>query len=404
MIRFAVLGAALGGLLMLAQLLVAEEIAPAPKPDPKPDPKPLAVATINGQDLTLREVEDALLRKEGTDLIEEWVHDHLQKLDYAALKDDDIILSIGFNKIGRRELADALLRKGAGKVRDELINIRLVEQAIAAAGIVVGEADIDATWERMKRKFEETQAKTADGTRIDFINYLSVKEKMTPEVFRTQKGFRMLAGLQALVHFQAKDEWKDDELRAWFAAHLELYRQLEGVKLSLIAIPYQPQSGAGGLPEITAAERERLMKVMDSLYKQVASKQVPFGQVWALYARGYDVDVGPGGRAGWVDRAGKRKDPKARAIGSDAMATAWEITKFPTLLPPLAAGDWGVEIVQVEAHRPAKEPVYEDLRATVKADRIDESLEQRTEALLKQLRHDAKIDYASLPDIINGKR
>lgn len=370
----------------------------------EPAPVPLAVATINGQALTLREVEDALLRKEGTDLIEEWVHDHLQNINYSALKDDDIILSIGFNKIGRRELADALLRKGAGKVRDELINIRLVEQAIAAAAITVSDADIDATWERMKRKFEEQQAKTPDATRIDFINYLNVKEKMTPEVFRAQQGFRMLAGLQALVHFNTKDEWKDDELRAWFATHLDRYRQLEAVKLSLIAIPYQPQPGAGGLPEITAAERERLMKVMDSLYTQIFSKQVPFGQVWALYARGYDPDVGAGGRIGWVDRAGKRKDSKARTLGRDLMATAWEITKFPTLLPPLAAGDWGVEIVQVEAHRPAKEPVYEDLRATVKADRIDETLEQRTEALLNQLRHDAKIDYASLPDIINGKR
>jgi len=396
MIRCALLGAVLYGSAFVGFSLTAAERVP--------NPNPLAVATINGQALTLREVEDALLRKEGTDLIEEWVHDHLQKLDFAELKDDDIILSIGFNKIGRRELADALLRKGAGKVRDELINIRLVEQAIAASGITIGETEIDATWERMKRKFEENQAKTPDGTRIDFVNYLNVKEKMTPEIFRAQQGFRMLAGLQALVHFKAKDEWKDDELRAWFATHLDRYRQLEGVKLSLIAIPYQPQPGAGGRPEITAAERERLMKVMDSLYAQISSKQVPFGQVWALYARGYDNDVGPGGHAGWVDRTGKRKDPKARPLGTDLMATAWEITKFPTLLPPLAAGDWGVEIVQVEAHRPAKEPVYEDLRATVKADRIDESLEQRTEALLNQLRHDAKIDYASLPDIINGKR
>ena len=396
MIRRALLSTAVGGWVLMGLSLRAEE--------PAPTLKPLAVATVNGQALTLREVEDALLRKEGTDLIEEWVHDHLQRLDFAALKDDDVILSIGFNKIGRRELADALLRKGAGKVRDELINIRLVEQAIAASGITIGEPEIEATWERMKRKFEENQNKTPDATRMDFINYLNVKEKMTPEVFRAQQGFRMLAGLQALVHFRAKDEWNDDDLRAWFALHLERYRQKEGVKLSLIAIPYQLQPGVGGLPEITAAERERLMKVMDSLYSQISAKQVPLGQVWALYARGYDPDVGPGGRAGWVDRAGKRKDPKARPLGTDLMATAWEITKFPTLLPPLAAGDWGVELVQVEAHRPAKEPVYEDLRATVKADRIDESLEQRTEGLLKQLRHDAKIDYASLPDIINGKR
>lgn len=365
-----------------------------------------SVATVNGAALTLREIEDAMLRREGADLIEEWVHEHLLKLDYSAMKDDDTILTIGFNKIGRRELADALLRKGAGKVRDELINIRLVEQAIAAAGITVGEAESDATWERMKKRFDEQQAKAGDGTRIDFINYLNVKEKMTPEVFRTQAGFRMLAGLQALVHYRAKDEWNDDDLRAWFKAHLERWRQLEGVRLSLIAIPYRPEPGPDGKPVVSAAERERLQSVMDSLHRQIAAKDkpMPFAQAWALYARGYDTAVGPGGRAGWVDRAGKRHDPNARLLGSDLMKTAWALDRFPTLLPPMAAGDWGVELALVEGHRPAKEPVYEDLRDAIKADRIDETLEQRTETLLRDLRHDAKIEYASLPDIINGKR
>jgi hypothetical protein len=363
-----------------------------------------AVATINGQPLTLRDIEDALLRKEGGDLIEGWVHDHLQKIDYATLKDDDIILSIGFNKIGRRELADALLRKGAGETRKDLINIRLVEQAIAAAGITVGADEIEATWQRMKRTFEQQQAKAGEGTRIDFINYLNVKEKMTPEVFRAQPGFKMLAGLQALIHFQAKDEWKDEELRAWFAVHRERYRQREAVRLSLIAIPYQAQPGAGGMPEITAGERERLMKVMDALARQISSKQMSFSQVWALYARSYDPDVGPGGHTGWVDRDGKRKDPQARVLGADLVAAAWAVKTFPAMLPPLAAGDWGVELALVEAHRPEKEPVYEDLRQTIKDDRIDETLELRTAALLERLRHEAKIDYASLPDIINGKR
>ncbi len=372
--------------------------------EPVVPPKPLTVATVNGVALTLRDIEDALLRKEGADLVEEWVHSQLQQLDFTKLKDDDTVLTIGFNKIGRRELADALLRKGAGKVRDEMINIRLVEQAIAAAGIVVGQAEFDATWERMKLKFEEQQAKSGENARIDFVNYLSVKEKMTPELFRAQPGFRMLAGLQALVHQRAKDEWDDDDLRAWFAAHRERWRQTEGVKLSLIAIPFQREPGPGGTPTVTAAERERLMSVMDALHRQIAAKELPFGQVWALYARGYDTDVAPGGRAGWVDRAGKRADPKARVLGVDLLNAAWAVERFPMLLPPMAAGDWGIELAQVEAHRPLKEPVYEDLRAAIKADRIDDSLEQRTEALLKTLRHDAKIEYASLPDIINGKR
>ena len=109
----------------------------------------------------------------------------------------------------------------------------------------------------MKLKFEEQQAKSGDSARIDFVNYLSVKEKMTPELFRAQPGFRMLAGLQALVHQRAKDEWDDDDLRAWFAAHRERWRQTEGVKLSLIAIPFQREPGQGGTPVVTAEQLAR---------------------------------------------------------------------------------------------------------------------------------------------------
>ena len=390
----------LAALLVLGFALAAVETAPAPAASP-------AVATIDGSPVTLRELEDVLLKKEGADLVEEWVHGQLQGLDFAKLQEDDVILAIGFNKITRREIADSILRKGVGKARDELINIRLVEGAIAQAGIVVGPEQLDATWERMRKRFEE---KVADGgdTRIDFVNYLQVKEKMTPEQFRAQAGFRMLAGLQALVHHQAKDEWDDPALRAWFDANKGRWRITESVDLAVIAIPYNREPGPDGQPVVTAAERERLMQVMVSLYRQVSSrdpKALGFARTWLLYGKSWDPETKDGGRVGFVDRAGRREGAgaKTRIIGADLMTAAWNVASFPTLLPPIAS-DWGVELAEVRGHRAAREPVYEDLRQRVQSDRIDETLEQRTEAVLKGLRAKAKIEYASLPDIINGKR
>lgn len=387
--------------LVLASALFAAEVVPAPAPSP-------AVATIDGSPVTLRELEDVLLKKEGADLVEEWVHGQLQGLDFAKLQEDDVILAIGFNKITRREIADSILRKGVGKVRDELINIRLVEAAIAQAGITVGPEQLDATWERMRKRFEEKMAADGDGTRIDFVNYLQVKEKMTPEQFRAQAGFRMLAGLQALVHHQAKDEWDDPALRAWFDANKGRWRVTESVDLAVIAIPYNREPGPDGQPVVTAAERERLMLVMTSLYRQVSSKDpkaLGFAKTWTLYGKSWDPETKEGGRVGFVDRSGRREGAgaKTRIIGADLMTAAWNATTFPTLLPPIAS-DWGVELAEVRGHRAAREPVYEDLRQRVQSDRIDETLEQRTEGLLKGLRTKAKIEYASLPDIINGKR
>lgn len=386
----------LAALLILGLALIAGEPSPSP-----------AVATIDGSPVTLRELEDVLLKKEGADLVEEWVHGQLQGLDFAKLQDDDVILAIGFNKITRREIADSLLRKGVGKVRDELINIRLVEAAIAEAGITVGPEQLDATWERMRKRFEE---KIADGgdTRIDFVNYLQVKEKMTPEQFRAQAGFRMLAGLQALVHHRAKDEWDDPALRAWFDANKARWHRTEAVDLAVIAIPYNREPGPDGLPVVTAAERERLMQVMVSLYRQLSSKDpkaLGFARTWALYGKSWDPETRDGGHVGFVERSGRRDGATGttRILGAELMAAAWNVAVFPTLLPPIAS-DWGVELAEVRGRRAAREPVYEDLRERVKADRIDETLEQRTEAVLKGLRTKAKIEYASLPDLINGRR
>ncbi len=390
-------------ILLPVVLLAAEPVAPPVTPLVAPRISP-TVATVNGIPLTLRDVEDSLLRREGGELVEEWVHHQLEALDFTKLTDDDVILAIGFNKITRREIADSLLRQGVGKVRDELINIRLVEQAIAAAGIVVGPAEIDATYLRMSKRFAADLAKKGD-TQIDFANYLQVKEKMTPEQFRAQPGFRMIAGLQALVHLRAKDEWNDDDLRAWFTANRQRWRQIEAVDLAVIAIPYRQEPGPNGRPIVAPAERERLMQVMDSLSRQITGRQLTFGQIWALYAKTWDPEVHDGGRVGWVEVNGRREGAgdKTRIIGPEVMNAAWTVTTFPTLLPPLA-GTWGVELAEVRAHRPLKEPVYEDVRNQVHADRVDETLDLRTNTLLRELRQKAKIDYASLPEIINGQR
>lgn len=388
------------GLVLVSGLVAAVEPVKPPMVSVSP-----TVATVNGAPLTLREIENSLLKKEGSDLVEEWVHHQLEHLDFTTMQDDDIILSIGFNKITRGEIADSLLRKGVGKVRDELINIRLVEQSLASAGIVVGAADLASAYERMEKRFTDEQNKKGDDTRIDFTNFLSVKEKMTPEQFRGQPGFRMIAGLQTLVHQQAKNEWNDQELRGWFEANTARYRQTEAVELAVIAIPYRQEPGPNGQPIVTPAERERLSQVMDSLFRQITSKQLSFAQVWALYAKTWDREVQDGGRVGWVEVSGRRDgaSDKTRIIGPEVMKAVWPLVKFPTLLPPLA-GAWGVEIAEVRAHRPAKEPLYEEVRTLVHADRVDETLDVRTATLLRDLRQQAKIDYASLPEIINGPR
>src|SRR5262245_18916586 len=119
------------------------------------EPASDAVAVVNGETLTLRMLEDSMLRKEGAELVEELVQRELDKMPWTELKDDDVIVQIANWRLRRVGLAAQLLGTSAGKVRDELINITLVKQAMAAAGLTVGDEDIKNEIARMQARLDE---------------------------------------------------------------------------------------------------------------------------------------------------------------------------------------------------------------------------------------------------------
>ncbi len=375
--------------LLLTALLSAADAPPAD-----------AVALVGGEPITLRQVEDSLLAKEGKEAVQTWVDQHLERIDWDRLGDEDPVLTIGFNKITRKELATALAAKGAGKVRDDLINIAIVDQALKKAGVVVLPAQVRATWERMARKFQEDMAKKGN-TQVDLASWIKTKEGLTIEQFQAQPGFRMLAGLQALIHLRAATEFSDEVLRAAFAGRPERYREAEAVELSAITIPFRGTPGKDGQTIVDRAERERLSQVMDSLHRQISSGQVSFEKTFEVFGKGWDAGAGPGGRLGWIPRDGRRLD--GSPVAEEVVRAAWTADRFPTLLPPLMDGK-GITLAVVHGHRPQRDPDFIDAKERVRADLIDETLERRTDALLKELKDTTPVEYLSLPGAKDGRR
>ena len=378
-------------LLLASALLAADGPAPAPVVDQAP-----AVALVDGKPITLRQVEDALLNKEGKEAVQSWVDQHLDRIAWERLKDEDPVLSIGFNRITRGELAQALVARGAGKVRDELINIAIVNQALAKEGVVVTDVQVRATWERMARKFQEDMAKKGN-VGVDLANWIKTKEGMTIEQFQGQPGFRMLAGLQTLVHRRAEKEFDDTTLRAAFAGRPERYREAEAVDLQALFIPYRGVPEGGKVPP---AEVERLMGVLESLGRQIGNDPQRLANNFEIWGKGWDPGAGAGGRLGWIPRDGKRLD--GHPISDELLRVAWEIKRFPMVLPPIPDAR-GVTIAAVHGHRPQRDPDFEQVRERVRADLIDETLERRTENLLRELKDKAKVEYISLPGVKEGR-
>src|SRR5476649_331243 len=100
---------ALTPLVLLGFLATLGSSLPAAVPDPSTAP----VATVDGATITLGQVEDALLKKEGADGLTDWVQSHLAKLDWTKIKDSDVILAIGGISLTRKDLVLRILKPTA---------------------------------------------------------------------------------------------------------------------------------------------------------------------------------------------------------------------------------------------------------------------------------------------------
>ena len=189
---------------LLAAALAAGEAQPLP---------PGVIARVGAADITLSQLTSALLRREGADALVNWVQGHVENLAWDELPDDAVVMTVGGHQLRKRELAAMLLKGKGAQVREELIDIAVVEQALARAGIAIDDALLAAEYRLMERDFQRRLKAQGQG-HVDFASFLSVKEKMTVEQFLAQPAVRMLAGLHALVRRQIAGEWDDARLQA----------------------------------------------------------------------------------------------------------------------------------------------------------------------------------------------
>ncbi len=384
----------------LALLLSACPRSWAAAAEPSADPTTIPVALIDGKPITLRQVEDALLKKEGSEQLEEWVHAHLEHIDWSKLSDDEVILAIGGTQLKRKELAVSLLKSGTGKVREDLINITLVENALVKQGVTIDQQAIDSAFASMERKFKSTQKDKSQ--QIDFASYIQAKEGLPPDEFKKQAGFRMFAGVRALVVKRAREELSDADRMLWFDGHRARYDQREGVELSDIFLPYYPRKDKDGKDVVDEDERNRLMSLVLGLFVNIRDGKQEFALTWSAFSKGRDPDTAEGGKLGWVGHDGTRANPAARVIPKQVVDLAFAVTKFPTLLQP-ELGPNGIDLVRVDAHREAKLATYDEVKERVFQDLLEEQLDDRTQRMMGDLRRAADIQMKSIPDAIEQR-
>lgn len=360
------------------------------------------VAKINGEVITLRELEDTLLKKEGVEQVQDLMTRQLAVTDWAALKDNDVIVATSTWRLSRVMTAAQLLRTKAGPAREDLIGIKLVEQAMKKEGVVIDQAAINEEVRRTEKRLHDS-LEARKQPYVDFKTFIQQTQKMSLEEFVQQPGFRMGAALHILVQRRAKAEVPEAELKQFFAERVERYRVQAAADISDIFIPYQTTKGSDGKDTVTSAEKERLMNVMRSLHVAIFKRQTPFDRSFALFGRSFDPNADAAGRLGWVNRDGTRPTKGTRTVSKRAMEEAFAVQPpYPVLIEPVA-GETGIDLILVHARRPGKEPVFEDLKDPLIADIVDAEIEPRTKRLLDQLRRAATIEYLSMPELIEQR-
>ncbi len=366
---------------LLTALLAAGEALP-----------PGVVARVGTADITTAQLTNELLRREGADALLNWVQGHLEKLAWSELADDAVVMAVGGHELRKRDLASMLLKEKGAKVREELIDIAVVEQAVAKAGLLLDDALLAAEYRLMERDFQRRLQGQGQG-HVDFASYLRVKEKMSVEQFLAQPAVRMLAGLHALVRRQIAAEQDDAKLQAKLDAERARWDEHAAVDLSVMHLPWKRDAEGRVTPE----EQARLQGVVNLLYRQIATKEVTFAKAWEAFGKAWDAS-GPGGRIGWVDADGHRQDETARLIPKPLVARAFASEgPFPMLLSP-HVHEAGVDLAEIHGKRPARSVTLGEVRERLIQDLLERELEARTKALVGQLRREAAIGYGSLPE------
>jgi len=359
------------------------------------------VVTVNGETITLRALEDELLRKEGVEEAQALIDELLQRLDWSRMADDDVIVTIGGQDLTRLDLAAYLLREKGAEVRKELIHITLVRQALAEAGLALTDELLTAEYERQERRFAEKMA-AAGETQVAFADYLRIKEGKTVEQWMSEEGFRMAAALHELVHRQVDPP--EEQLRAFFQREFERrFAKPAALRLSVITRTW-PTVKIGDQEVVDQGRKEGVLATMRRLGQDLQAGKISFAQAWQLWGKPFDPQS-KHGDVGWVTRDGDTGRPGARRIPRDVIDLAWSVQLKdgqPMLLPPVAH-DQGIDLVRIEARREARRPAFEAIVDEVKRAYVESRLQEFTAAYMERLAIEAEVEYESLTRLMTER-
>ena len=358
------------------------------------------VAEVNGVPVTLRQLEDELLKREGTDQLVELVEERLKGARWSAIDDDQVVVAVPGGVVRRIDIALRSLEEHGAKVRNELVTMLATRQAIAHANIVLDRALVDAEVAREQRRFSR-RLERAGRPAMPFEQAILAKEGISIREWRRSDAVRLAAGLHELVLRRIQPEI--EAIREHYAKYPERFEQREAIQLQVIFIPFKTIT-LRGREMIDPQHQRSLRKVMGEIYHNILQQRQSFAEAWSIWGAGYD-QLAEDGLVGWVDRAGNTSMPGVQAIPSNVrdIAFAANLDNGAKLLEPIVSDD-GIRLVKVLQYRPEEKRSFDDMQDEIRRDLVEQDLEQHTKELLGQIIDQAQINMGSWSKLINQRR
>ena len=334
--------------LLLAAALAAAPAAPAPAPAPTAAAAPAAApaapraagrvldrlaATVNGEPVTLVDLEE----RAGSELL------RVETMQAGAAKEQ--------------------ARAKALKIAfDNVIAERLLDGQAAALGVEIGDPQVDAAIEEIKRR------NSLDDARLD--------EVLPSQGFADRAAFRRaikrdLETASVLnVKVRSRVKISDEDVKNYWQTHPQEFKAADEVHVRHVFLPLPADANAGE----EASARARAEKVLARLKA---------GEDFAKVAR--EESQGPtakeGGDLGWYRKGGLQADLEKAAFGL-----------APGQISPVVKTSRGFQIVQVVERRGGGARPLAEVKDEIRDKLYNEQLETYRGQFVAELKKDAIID------------
>jgi len=246
------------------------------------------------------------------------------------------------------------------RVPDNLINIGLLYQQSQKVGTRVEEAEVSAQFETLKKRFS-TEAEFKDAIK---------KMKLTEAVMKSQ--IRRGIAIQRFLDKKTlgKVEVTEEEIKAYYDSHTNLFKKPEQVRASHILIKIEP----GANEKDKAKARKKIEKIRQRLVK---------GEDFGALAKEFS-QCPSSAKGGDLNYFGRRQ-----------MAKPFEDAAFALKVGELSdvvETRFGYHLIKLTDKKPANTYSYEDIKDRIKKNLMQEKIRAEVSKYIQELKKTAKIE------------